>query len=127
MTDERAVDIWQQAAQLLGGMAVDMSRQATQGRIVESDQLVVFFPAKYNSAKMFFERPENAVKLAALLADLVGRRLKIGYELEADSQTESADAPRPTSQRQRLAQVCQRPFVRQAIELFNATPQSVES
>ena len=95
-----------------------MAQLASRVTLNGPGKLVVSFSAKYNSGKIFCERPETASKLQRELSRLAGKDIELAFQLEADGPAEQA---RPTSARQRSVQVCQRPFVRKALELFDAT------
>ena len=95
-----------------------MAQLASKVTLAGPGKLVVSFAAKYNSGKIFCERPETASKLQRELSRLAGKGVELAFQLEADA---SGGASPPTSARQRSVQVCQRPFVRKALELFDAT------
>jgi hypothetical protein len=52
--------------------------------------------------------------------------LTVSFELTEEPSTPSREAQAPMTQRQRMHQACQRPFVKKAIELFDANPVRME-
>ncbi len=123
LTEESAFSLWQTAAETLGGTAAGMAKLASNVTFSAGNKLVVYFAAKYNSGKLFCERPETASKLQRELSKLAGQSVTLAFQLQAEDPAEQA---RPTSVRQRIGQISQRPFVRQAMELFDATPGRLE-
>jgi DNA polymerase-3 subunit gamma/tau len=121
----QALAIWKQAATQLGGLAAEKAMQASEAAIVAPNQLVVTFARKYNFCKQFCERPEISSQIAEIVARLAGQPLSLQFCLADEAPQEQA-AARPATLRQRMNEVCQRPLVRQAIELFNATPMRLE-
>jgi hypothetical protein len=65
-------------------------------------------------------------QLSQIIADSLGRQVQLIFQLSEDEPNGSRESVRPLSTRQRMQQVCQRPYVRQAIELFDATPLRLE-
>jgi hypothetical protein len=130
-TAAAALAVWQSAAESIGGLAGQMAQHASavlvspETAIDVPRKLVVQFPGKYNSSKVFCERPEIAARFAKAMAPAIGGQVRLGFET-VDGGDSSQAAVRPVSTRQRMAQVCQRSFVRHAMETFKATPERLE-
>jgi DNA polymerase III subunit gamma/tau len=126
LSPENAFALWQQAAAQLGGLAAEKAQQATAAAISTSNQLVIRFPKRYNFCRQFCERPEVASQLADIVSRLAQRKLSVSFELAEELSVPAREAPTPLTQRQRIHQACQRPFVKKAIELFDANPVRME-
>jgi DNA polymerase III subunit gamma/tau len=124
--DKPAIEIWQSAAEQLGGLAAEKAVQAENAAICAPNQLVITFGKRYNFCKQFCERPEIAQQLKEIISRLTGRTLKLEFRLAEESAAPAEEAPKATNLRQRMYEVCQRPFVKQAIELFDAAAQRLE-
>ncbi|HZZ27529.1 MAG TPA: DNA polymerase III subunit gamma/tau [Pirellulales bacterium] len=121
-----AIEIWQIAAERLGGLAAEKAQQAKNAAISAPNKLVVIFPKRYNFCKQFCERPEMVLQLKEIIEELAGRALQLEFRLSDDETTKPAEPQRAANPRQRMYEACQRPFVRQAMELFEATAQRLE-
>jgi DNA polymerase III subunit gamma/tau len=119
LSEDSALALWHQAADEIGGLAGDMAKQASRTAIRAPNCLVAYFPAKYNSCRLFCERPETAKRLAEVISRLAGGFVQLAFQEIPD---ESAETQlRPTSHRQRMKEVCDRPFMKKTMELFDAT------
>jgi DNA polymerase-3 subunit gamma/tau len=123
---ESALALWRQAAEKLGGLAAEKALQASEVAICAPNQLVVIFSKRYNFCRQFCERPEIASQLASIIQQLAGMALRLEFRLADEEPVQPAEMERATTLRQRMYEACQRPFVRQAIELFDATAQRLE-
>jgi DNA polymerase-3 subunit gamma/tau len=125
LDSETALAVWNQAVEQIGGLAGDMARQASGIAIRAPNQLVATFPAKYNSCKLFCERPEVVKRLAQVISQLVGQPVQLSFQLSDETPAEVQPA-RPVSHRQKMQEVCDRPYVRKAMEVFDATALRLE-
>ena len=114
-------DIWQLAAEQLGGLAGEKAMQAENAAICAPNQLVVTFPKRYNFCKQFCERPEIAQQLRDNLSRLAGQELRLEFRLNDDEPHQPEGPQKVVNSRQRMYEACQRTFVRQAMELFDAS------
>lgn len=126
LTPEAALALWNQAAEQLGGLAGDKAKQATVATVAAPDQLVVAFPKQYNFCKQFCERPETMRQLADTLSQLAGGTVRLALQTIDDGPAKPVEAARPTSNRQRMYEVCRQPFVRRAMEVFDAIAERLE-
>jgi DNA polymerase III subunit gamma/tau len=126
LTPEAALALWNQAADQLGGLAGDKAKQATVATLAAPDQLVVAFPKQYNFCKQFCERPETMRQLVDTLSQLAGGAVRLALQAIDDSPAKPVEAVRPTSNRQRMYEVCRQPFVRRAMEVFDAIAERLE-
>jgi DNA polymerase-3 subunit gamma/tau len=122
LTDLSAAAIWKQVVdrltdenELVADQAALFERLATSA----PNSLVVSFPAKYNSCKSFCEQPLQRGKLEQALAEVVGETVRLEFELVED-EASAARPERAPSRREMQAEVMGRPFVRRAMELFDA-------
>ncbi len=126
ISDAEALRIWRQAAEKLGGLAGEKAGQASAAAVLQPNQLVVTFAKRYNFCRQFCERPEIVSQMNSILEQM-GAAWRLEFRLADDQPTDVAAEPeRATTLRQRMYEACQRPFVRQAMELFDATAQRLE-
>jgi len=127
LSEEAALAMWRHAAGKLGGLATEKAQQATKAAISAPNKLVVEFPKRYNFCRQFCERPEIISQLTSIVEELAGTVLWLEFRLADEEPGEPAAEPeKATTLRQRMYEACQRPFVRQAMELFDATAQRLE-
>jgi DNA polymerase-3 subunit gamma/tau len=126
LAPEAALALWNQAAEQLGGLAGEKARQATVATLAAPDQLVVAFPKQYNFCKQFCERPETMRQLVDTLSQLAGGAVRLALQSIDDGLAKPVEAARPTSNRQRMYEVCRQPFVRRAMEVFDAIAERLE-
>ena len=123
---ENAFTLWRQAAEKLGGLAAEKAMQASGVAVSGPNQLAVTFPKRYNFCRQFCERSEIIAQLSGIIEELTGAAWRLEFRLAEDEPIEPAEPERGTTLRQRMYEACQRPFVRQAMELFDATAQRLE-
>jgi DNA polymerase-3 subunit gamma/tau len=120
---ENALELFQQAAEKIGGFTADSAKHASAAAISAPNQLVVTFPAKYNYGKTVCEAADKAKQLEAALGELVGMPVRLTFavsEGQGGDDAGSAEPNRALSPKQREAQLRQHPLVRRAEELFDA-------
>jgi hypothetical protein len=120
LTSENAASVWQQALDGMSDLVADQAALADGVTLAGERRLVVRFPRKYNSCKLFCERPEQSATLARRLRELTGNAIQLEFAVD-ESSSEVAPAPRSASPRARTAERAQDPFVRRAMELFGAS------
>ena len=112
--------VWRDAAQRLTGLLAEQAAAASRFRFDGSGRLVASFPESMKFSRDALSRPGHAARLSEALQAAAGRPVRYLLETHPDA---SGDAPRavpPASRRQLQAEVAQRPFVRRAMELFQA-------
>jgi DNA polymerase-3 subunit gamma/tau len=124
-SDEAALALWHQAAEELGGLAGDTAKQAANAAIHAPNSLVVFFPAKYNFGRERCESPENAKRLVEILSQLAGGFVRLSFQT-VENEPETA-AARPVSHRQYAQTVCERPYVKNILDKFDARDVRVDA
>ncbi len=94
------------------------------------NRFVVAFGKRNKFHKDFCERPEQAARLQQALSAAVGAALKLEFTLVDDPPgTEKPTGPRGPSQQEKhekLREKTQLPFVRKALEIFDARPLRLE-
>ncbi len=126
LSDAAALALWNQAAEQIGGLTASNAQQAVVAAIRAPNMLVVTFAKKYNASKSFCERPEIAGKLAAAAGTLARRSLRLAFQVLDDDPAATVEPVRGVSRQQRMYQVGQQPFVRQAMDLFDATAERLD-
>ena len=111
---------WKHAIAELGDMTADMASYFDHVSAATPDRLVVHFPARYTLQKESCEQPERKRTLEEALTRAVGRPVRIDLVLMPEA-TEQKAAPAPTkSLLQLLREKEGDPWVRQAMDLFDA-------
>ena len=132
LTAENAADIWNRALERVRGTIVDHARQFCKVGVSGANRLAVFFPAATGALpKSLCQRPQQVAAFEQALAEVVGRTLRVEFNLieaEAGGAAAAPVAPaRPTvSPHQRILEVAKHPMVCRAGELFGAQPTGVE-
>jgi DNA polymerase-3 subunit gamma/tau len=118
---------WAIALDGIGGMLAEWARPATLaaragGSTGAQQQVVATFAPQYNFGKQFCERPENLAQLEGQLGDVLGRKVKLALATsEANHSPPSPHIPtRAASPRQRMSDKAEHPWVKRAVELFDA-------
>ncbi|MCA9264745.1 MAG: hypothetical protein KDA60_12885, partial [Planctomycetales bacterium] len=125
LTPDNVRQIWREAVGRLEGLMADLAGSATQVELGSSNQLVVTFPAEYNSSKSYLERPEKTAQLEQVLVEVAGRKLRIDYKTTGKVKRE-VEKPRSQNSRQLVQESYKHPFVQAAIELFEAEVVAVQ-
>jgi DNA polymerase-3 subunit gamma/tau len=128
---ENVRQIWDEAVAKVEDMTADHAKLAGEIAIRAPNQLAAIFSTKYNFSKIFCERPDRAAKLEDALETVIGRRIRIQFELAEEPANGGDIGPKRTaSPRQRRAEleadVRRRPIVERAVELFAANVEILE-
>jgi DNA polymerase-3 subunit gamma/tau len=124
LTGENARILWQQALADLGDMTEDAGRLAESVAISAPNRLVVSFAAQYTLQKETCERRKTRIEQA--LSARVDRPVGIEFVVRAGETAPHRDPP-PVSRRQLQREKENDPFVRQAMDLFDAEIIRLES
>ena len=119
VTQESCQQIWLHALDHLNDMTADFARQFESVAISAPNRLVVSFTPKYNSSKLYCERPEQCGRLEQAVSAITGRTVRLEFQL-LDSGTEQPPEKPVVSARTRMREVHSHPMVRQAMEMFGA-------
>lgn len=99
-------------------------------RLVAPNRLALVFSAQYDSYADLCRKPDKLARLEKALYDATGRIVKVDIEVTGNgAAAERANMPveaRPAVKRNRLKEVSEQPFVRRAMELFEAEPVNVD-
>jgi len=133
------LEAWRQAAEAVGGLAVDFGEMA-QRAVWHDDVLEVVLPAASGNAASFLRRPEIAARLSRVLSEMAGRPVRQSLVIAAappaaasaglDSQGRApgaAERGRPAvSQAAMLREASEHPLVMHVRTLFDAAVRKVE-
>jgi DNA polymerase-3 subunit gamma/tau len=126
---ENAQRIWEAALATVENLTADNARAASEVAIRAPNQLAVVFGTKYNFSKSFCERPDRAGQLQDAVSAVAGYPIRLMFELAVDSASNGGPR-RVVSARQRKAEleaeICRRPLVERAVQLFGATVEVLE-
>ena len=111
-------DVWTQAVTKLGGLSSRMALSFTKIELPEPTQIVVTFGDTYTQDEC--NKPERRNTLESALRQISGKNVKLEFRVD-QAQLESAKASKPHMTRMQMQrQVEQHPFVKSAIEVFQA-------
>ncbi len=128
MTDQAAARLWSEAIARLDAGSELVAEYAAKAQLTSAgrDRLVACFPARYGSLKKYCENPGPKEKLEAVVENIAGRRFHLEFAVAAEDGGVEAPVAVPT-RRQMQIKIGMRPFVRRAMQLFNAVQIQVES
>ncbi len=119
LTRDSADRIWKQVLEELGDMTADFAGCYDHIAISAPDSLVVHFREAYTLHKESCEQPDRKAQLERGLARLVGRPVRIQMAVIPDARGPVANSPVPTTLQIKREKESN-PFVRQALDLFDA-------
>jgi DNA polymerase-3 subunit gamma/tau len=118
LTSQSLDEVWKQVLNDLGDMTADFAGRCDRLAISGPNRLVVSFKAQYD--KEACERPDRKERIEQALARLMGRHVRIDFEVSPGQQRPAENRPPVVSKRQRMRDKEKHPLVRKAIELFDA-------
>ena len=109
------------------GMAADPAKQFAHVHLPEANRIVVTFRPGGAFNKTICEQPGNLADFEKALARVVGKRVRVSFEVEDGPAVpqEKKPATQVVSPHQRLMEITKHPMIRRAGELFGATPTEV--
>jgi DNA polymerase-3 subunit gamma/tau len=127
LTDESARRFWFQAIGEFHDLLADHAAAAERITSAAPNRVIVGFPRKYTLPKTFCERPEQTTRLERALSALAGGTVKVEFVLldEAHVSTRPTVPTGPTAQ-ELSREKAQHPWVRQALEMYDARILRVE-
>lgn len=127
LSADQARALWNQALGQFHDLLADHASMAERFA-ANGNRITVGFPRKYGLPKNFCERPDQTARLEQAMSAAAGGAVKIDFTLfEASAgEVQAAAAARGPSPHERLREKTQLPFVRKALELFDARPVRVE-
>ena len=121
--------VWEAALATVENLTADNARAASEVAIRAPNQLAVIFGTKYNFSKSFCERPDRVGQLQEAVSAVAGHPIRLIFELAVAPATIGGPR-RVVSPRQRKAEIeaeiCRRPLVERAVQLFGATVEVME-
>ncbi|MFO0870041.1 MAG: DNA polymerase III subunit gamma/tau [Pirellulales bacterium] len=115
-----ARQVWEAALDLLEDMTADFGRFAAGLAVPAPDRLVVSFRPEYTLQKQSCERPDRRSKIEQALARVVGRMVKVEFELLPGEAKGPERRAAPVSRVLRIREREKHPLVQQAKALFDA-------
>ncbi len=119
LTDRTADSLWKQALDQIGDMTSDFASYYDHVVISSPDSLVVHFREAYTLQKESCEQPERKAQLEKKISQMVGRRIRIDLAVIPEPERKQ-NAPAAPSMFQLMREKENHPFVRQAVDLFDA-------
>lgn len=125
LTAQNVEEVWKKVLENIGDMTSDFASYYDHIAISAPDSLVVHFRERYTLQKESCEQPERKAQLEKAMARLVGRRIRIDMVIIPEPKQQPA-APAAPSIFQLMREKEGHPFVRQAVELFDAEVTKVD-
>ena len=127
LSEGNVTEVWSQVVGQIEGMAADPAKQFAHVRLPEANRIVVTFRPGSAFNKTICEQPGNLAEFEKVLAQVVGRRIRVSFEVEdgPDAHPERKPQQQVVSPHQRLMEITKHPMIRRAGELFGATPTEV--
>ncbi len=101
-------------------MTADYARFCDRVAIAAPNRLVASFKANYTLQKESCEKPDRKARIEQALQQVTGQRIQVDFEVRRDESSDTARQQPPQSQQQRRREFAKHPFVKQAIDLFEA-------
>ena len=127
LTEANVTEVWSRTVGQVEGMAADPARQFAHVHLPEADRIVVTFRPGSAFNKTICEQPTNLADFETTLTRVVGRRVRVSFEVEDGPAVSPKKKPaaQVVSPHQRLMEIAKHPMIRRAGELFGATPTEV--
>ncbi len=129
LTAELAQRLWREALANVHDSVSVAAEHAHEVRIIGPNRLAVVFSAQYDSFAALCRKPEKLAKLEKAFAEVSGRTVRLEIEIVGDPLPATASQPtaevKAVAKRNRLKEASENPFVRKAMELFDAEPVDV--
>jgi hypothetical protein len=120
-------NLWGNVLEGIQDMLADRAAIAEGASFQPPNKVVVAFAKRNRIHKDFCERPEQLGRLTQALSEAAGAALKLEFTLVDDpAEPTQKAAPRGAAKQEKLREKVQQPFVRKAIELFDARPVEVD-
>jgi DNA polymerase III subunit gamma/tau len=125
ISEANALSVWNAAMGKITGLVGQQAKQCDHVALSAPDRLSVFFKPEYIVAKSVCENQIGRIEEA--LAETVGQRIRVEFiMIEQPANSPAAPAARNLPQHQRMMEIAKHPFVKQAVDLFGATPTKIE-
>lgn len=111
---------WSEVTAELDGMLADCVGHAERIATCAPKKVVVTFPSRYNSSKMYCERPERRRELELAIERVAGHRASVEFGLSGEPERKVAPAAAAANTRQRQRELAAHPWVQSACQIFGA-------
>ena len=123
LSAENCSQIWEAALVRVGGLLATNAAMAIGISLVGDSRLQVAFRSRDNLCKEVCEKPDHLTALIGALEHCLGGPIRLEFVLRDDADSVAAPiGAKRVSRRQLQAAIAERPFVRRAMELFDADP-----
>jgi DNA polymerase-3 subunit gamma/tau len=136
LTGKDVTQIWRQGIALLGDDILGHNAaNASKVTLTSSAQansapnrLVIAFPARYNFAKVFCERPDQLPRIEQVVGQIAGGTVKLEFVFDeaAAPETPVKNERKSIDRRNLVTEASGNPLVQKALEVFDATVVHVE-
>jgi DNA polymerase-3 subunit gamma/tau len=111
---------WTEAVGRLSGMVADHAAAATQVEVDARGTLVVSFPESLKFSRDACGRPANLARISQCLQEVHGGPVTLELRTHSDPEGAGGVSNPAKTRRERQQEIAARPFVRNALELFDA-------
>ena len=125
---DELLGVWERVCRELDDMLGENAGRCLRVSSSGSNRLVAQFAKRHNICKQFCERPDHAARLETALTEALGRPIKIEFQT-VDEPAGAAAPPKPKAgpaPHEKLREKMQKPFVKKALELFDARAMRLE-
>ncbi|MBX9789541.1 MAG: DNA polymerase III subunit gamma/tau [Pirellulales bacterium] len=120
-------ELWKQVLARLPDTTADFAKHAGDVAISAPKRLVATFPSQYSYSRSMCERPDRFGRIVEILEELAGPGWKLELVLAAETAAPPVtQSPAPERRQDRIRAAAERPLVRRAMELLNASPTRIE-
>ena len=127
MTPNQIRDAWNQALRELTPLAAERLRNGSEFQFVAPNKIVARFAKRDGFQLRLVEQAGDKVRFENALSAVVGGAVKVEFKLvEAPAEVEAAAVARGPSKQELKREKSQLPFVRKALELYDARLLDVE-
>ncbi len=129
LTAQTVEQVWREALSRVTDSVSVAAGFAESVRLIGPHRLAVVFSAQYDSYAALCRKSDKLAKLEKAIAEVSGRIVRIDVEILEGVATMKSAAPTAEPnvvKRNRLKEASEQPFVRRAMELFEAEPINVD-
>ncbi len=116
ITAENATGIYQNAITAMGDMTANMAQRFEKVELDQGKMVVTMLDA-YNTS--LCSKPERKAKIESAIKELTGNSIRIDFVTTSNPAVQTVAAKPKLTRIQQIRELQQKPFVKQAIELFD--------
>ena len=126
LDDNQIKAAWRDGLSSFHDMLADQAGMCERIAFAAPNRLIVTFTKRYTPSKNFCERPEQLARLTQAVSEAAGAPLKIEFNVIDDPVAVKQAQVKGPSQHERIREKTLQPFVKKALEMFDARPLRVD-